>query len=329
MGYLRGLAVAGLALLVGHGPARADEPMDGTFRAGRACEALVSIRKDTNPGQVITGPGLSYRLLARNQKKPTHYRIEVPDAEPSERWVKAECGKVIPPAPGEAPAPAAKPKPIDLSYVLALSWQPAFCETNQKRPECRWQTGQRHDASYLSLHGLWPQPSTKAYCDLPAAVRGAGEGGRWKDIPDIALSLATRAELETVMPGTKSLLERHEWTKHGSCYPADAETYFKDSIRLLKEVNASPVADLLLRSVGRRVTAADIRSAFDQGFGTGAGNRVRVICKDDGGRRLIAELTIGLKGDIPAGTGLSDLMQAASPIDPGCPAGILDPVGPQ
>ena len=153
MGYLRGLAVAGLALLVGHGPARADEPMDGTFRAGRACEALVSIRKDTNPGQVITGPGLSYRLLARNQKKPTHYRIEVPDAVPSERWVKAECGKVIPPAPSEAPAPAAKPKPIDLSYVLALSWQPAFCETNQKRPECRWQTGQRHDASYLSLHG--------------------------------------------------------------------------------------------------------------------------------------------------------------------------------
>ena len=46
MGYLRGLAVAGLALLVGHGPARADEPMDGTFRAGRACEALVSIRKE-------------------------------------------------------------------------------------------------------------------------------------------------------------------------------------------------------------------------------------------------------------------------------------------
>ena len=45
---------------------------------------------------------------------------------------------------------------------------------------------------------------------------------------------ATRAELETVMPGTKSLLERHEWTKHGSCYPADAETYFKDSIRSME-----------------------------------------------------------------------------------------------
>jgi ribonuclease T2 len=324
-----GLLLAGLALLAVPGPAWADEPMDGSFRAGRSCEALVSIRKETNPGNVITGPGISYPLLARNQQKPTHYRIEVPDAVPPERLVKAECGKVIPPAPSVAPPPAAKPKPVNLSYVLALSWQPAFCEMNQKKPECRWQTGQRYDASYLSLHGLWPQPSTKAYCDLPAAVRAAGEGGRWKDIPDVALSLSTRADLETVMPGTKSLLERHEWTKHGSCYPADAETYFKDSIRLLKEVNASPVADLLLRSIGRRVSAADIRSAFDQGFGTGAGNRVRVVCRDDGPRRLIAELTIGLMGDIPAGTGLSDLMQAASPIDPGCPAGILDPVGPQ
>lgn len=324
------LAAAGIVLVALQGPSRADEPMQGSFRAGRACDALVSIRKDTNPGRVITGPGISYRLLARNQKKPTHYRIEVPGAVPPERWVGAECGKVIPPAVAEAPPPAAAPPPRqDQSYVLALSWQPAFCETNQKKPECRWQTGRRHDASYLSLHGLWPQPSTKAYCNQPDAVRAASEGGRWKDIPDIDLRLSTRAELETMMPGTMSLLERHEWAKHGSCYPADADAYFADSLRLLKAVNASPVADLLMRSVGRRVTTADIRAAFDQGFGKGAGDRVRVACKDDGSRRLIAELTVGLKGDIPGGATLPDLMMASGPVEPGCPAGILDPVGPQ
>ena len=323
------LAAAGLVLVAVQGTSRADEPMQGSFRAGRACDALVSIRKDTNPGRVITGPGISYRLLARNQKKPTHYRIEVPGAEPPERWVKAECGKVIPHAVAEAPPPAAPPPRQAQSYVLALSWQPAFCETNQKKPECRWQTGRRHDASYLSLHGLWPQPSTTAYCNLPAEVRAASEGGRWKDIPDIDLRLSTRAELETMMPGTMSFLERHEWAKHGSCYPADAEAYFADSLRLLKAVNASPVADLLMRSVGRRVTTADIRAAFDQGFGKGAGDRVRVACKDDGSRRLIAELTIGLKGDIPGGDSLPDLMMASGPVDPGCPAGFLDPVGPQ
>lgn len=331
MRLLPRLAVAGFALLAAQGAVHADEPMDGVFRASRSCDALVSIRKDTNPGRIITGPGLSYRLLARNQKKATHYRIEVPGAEPSERWVRAECGKVVPVAPAEAPAPApaGKPKQAQLSYVLALSWQPAFCETNQKKPECRWQNGKRQDANYLSLHGLWPQPSTNAYCDLPAPVRAASEGGRWKDIPPVDLSLSTRVDLETMMPGTKSLLERHEWAKHGSCYPADAEAYFADSIRLLKEVNGSPVADLLMRNVGRRVTTADIRAAFDQAFGPGAGNRVRVACKDDGGRRLIAELTLGLKGDIPSGSRLSDLLLAAAPVEPGCPAGVLDPVGPQ
>jgi len=324
-------ALAGLALLAGGASAYADEPMDGTFRASRSCDALVSIRKDTNPGMVITGPGLSYKLLARNASKAKYYRIEVPGAVPPERWVRAECGTVKPPAAAEqpAPAPAAKPKPVNLSYVLALSWQPAFCEANQRKPECRWQTGNRYDASYLSLHGLWPQPSTRAYCDLPAAVRAAGEGGRWKDIPPVELSFSTRTDLDTMMPGAKSLLERHEWAKHGSCYPADAEAYFADSLRLLKEVNASPVADLLMQNIGRKVTAADIRAAFDQAFGAGAGNRVRVACRDDGDRRLIAELTIGLKGDIPGGSTLSDLIQAAGPIDPGCPAGFVDPVGPQ
>ena len=83
-----------MALLAGLAAARADQPMNGTFLASRSCEALLSIRKDTNPGHVITGPGISYRLLARNQKKATHYRIEIPDADPPERWVPVECGRV-------------------------------------------------------------------------------------------------------------------------------------------------------------------------------------------------------------------------------------------
>ena len=156
-------AAAGLALLLA-APVRADEPMEGTFLAGRSCEALLSIRKETNPGRVITGPGKTYRLLARNQKKATHYRIDIPEAEPPERWVAADCGKVQPAAAGEGAAPAAeKPKPVDRNYVLALSWQPAFCEANPGKRECRWQTGSRYDASYLSLHGLWPQPASLQY----------------------------------------------------------------------------------------------------------------------------------------------------------------------
>ena len=333
---IRRFVVTGLALLAGLTLAHADEPMEGSFLASRSCPALVSIRKDTNPGMVITGPGISYKLLARNRKDATHYRIEVPNAEPPERWVEATCGKAIPAAVA-APAPSApastRPKPSDLAYVLALSWQPAFCETNLRKPECRWQTGNAPDASYLSLHGLWPQPSTRAYCNVDPALRQVAEGGRWKDIPALDLSLSTQADLETMMPGSKSQLERHEWLKHGTCYPgANADAYFKDSFRLLKAINSSPVADLFMNSIGRQVSTADIRAAFDQAFGAGAGNRVlrvRVSCKDDGNRRLIAELTVGLRGDIPGGTPITDLIMASPPTDAGCPGGIVDPVGPQ
>lgn len=323
------LVAAGLALLSLQAQARAEEPLEGTFRAARSCEALLSIRKDTNPGHVITGPGKTYRLIARNQKRASHYRIEVPDAEPPERWVKADCGAItLAPAGGDTQA-AQKPKSGSRSYVLALSWQPAFCETNQRKPECRWQTGNRYDANYLSLHGLWPQPASRIYCNVPPAVRAAGESGRWKDLPPVDLSLSTQVDLEQLMPGSQSMLERHEWTKHGSCYPADADTYFRDSFRLMREINASPVADIFLRRVGRPVTAADIRAAFDQAFGEGAGNRVRVTCRDDGSRRLIAEVSISLVGDIPSGSSLSELILAADPTDPGCPAGLVDPVGTQ
>lgn len=332
----RFVLLTGLVLAAGLAAARADEPMEGTFLASRSCPALVSIRKDTNPGMAVTGPGLSYKLLARNRKKPTHYRIEIPDADPPERWVEARCGKPVPAAAAAAPAgnkPAAtsaRPRASDLAYVLALSWQPAFCETNMRKPECRWQTGSGPDANTFSLHGLWPQPSTRAYCNVDGAARQASVSGRWKDIPEPELSLSTRAGLEAVMPGARSQLDRHEWLKHGTCYAApDAETYFRDSVRLVNAINASPVSNLMMKKIGRSVSTEEIRAAFDAGFGPGAGERVRVSCKDDGNRRLIAEITVGLRGDIPAGTPVGDLIMASPPTDPGCPGGVVDPVGPQ
>jgi len=75
------------------------------------------------------------------------------------------------------------------------------------------------------------------------------------------------------------------------------------------------------------VSVAEIRARFDQAFGPGAGERVRVACRDDGGRRLIAELTIGLRGYISSGIPVADLIRASSPTDPGCPGGVVDAVG--
>lgn len=225
---------------------------------------------------------------------------------------------------------AAVPAQAAPFYVLAISWQPAFCETSPRKRECRSQTADRADAGQFSLHGLWPQPASRQYCNVTPAVREASKAGQWRDIPVLELSMRTREKLERLMPGSQSYLDRYEWAKHGSCYPAaDPEIYFRDSLRLLQAINDSGLAELMRDNIGRRLSASEIRAKFDEAFGEGAGERVRVACRDDGNRRLITELTIGLRGDIPGGASLSELMLAAPPTRRGCPDGIVDPVGQQ
>ncbi|MBI2720040.1 MAG: ribonuclease [Rhizobiales bacterium] len=213
-------------------------------------------------------------------------------------------------------------------YVLALSWEPAFCEGFPDKPECRAETPGGFDATHLSLHGLWPQPRSRELCGVDATLKAADDAHRWQDLPEPELTPATRAALDRVMPGTRSLLERHEWIKHGTCYPGrNADTYFKDAVRLIDAVNVSPVQAFLAANVGKSVTTADLRASFDAAFGAGAGERLRIACKDDGNRRLIAEMTLGLRGDISAGTSVAALVAAAPPTSAGCPGGIVDPVG--
>jgi ribonuclease T2 len=212
-------------------------------------------------------------------------------------------------------------------HVLAFSWQPAFCETQERKPECVSQTGDRFDATNFSLHGLWPQPRRREYCGLDDAVIALDKQD-WNALPPVEISDATRAELEKVMPGVQSALDRHEWVKHGTCYKGGgAQAYYDHSLALMRAINASPVRELFAANVGKRLRNADIRAAFDKAFGEGAGERVRVACAEDGERRIIVEITIGLSGEIGDAPDLARLMAAAPPTGKGCPAGIVDPVG--
>lgn len=317
---------AAIVLACGHLAALAEMPAKGEFIATSACPALQSIRKETNPGEVMTEPGSRYAIIAQNRKKATHYRIDVPDADPPERWVEARCGKIeTADAPKKKTSPARSSGP---SFVLAISWQPAFCEGNSRKPECRSQSGSRFDATHFALHGLWPQPGTNIYCGVSEADRRAATDGRWRDLPRLNLSLATARALAEVMPGSQSFLDRYEYVKHGTCHPArEPEAYYRDSLRLIGAINGSPVRDLFAANIGRAVSVAEIRTRFDEAFGPGAGERVRMSCRDDGSRRLIAELTIGLRGDVSGGTPVSELILASSPTDEGCPQGIVDPAG--
>jgi ribonuclease T2 len=311
--------------------ASAQVKLEGSFIASKSCPALQSIKKGTNPGDVAIAAGTSYRLLGKNKEQASHYWIEVPDAKPLQRWVAVDCGSAngavvsTPSQTRPAANPANDSKPF---YVLAMSWEPAFCEGLPDKTECKRQTATSFEASHFSLHGLWPQPRRKVFCNVDKVLASADDAHQWEALPEPKLSAATKAALNQVMPGTQSMLERHEWTKHGSCYPgADAETYFKDAVRLMSAVNTSSVQGFVAANVGKTIQSADLRAKFDEAFGKGAGDRVRVACKPDGNRQLITEITLGLKGDISAGTPITDLIAASSPTDAGCPAGVIDAVG--
>ncbi len=347
------------ALLLVAPPVFAQVPMTGRFVAEARCPGLQSIRKQTNPGDVATEPGVAYVLIGRNSEAATHYYVVIPDAEPPRRWVAVGCGRVE--TEGRASAAVredpssggASERGIDAlakalgrasgvartddrgtppsgdqrsgsgAYVLAANWHAAFCETRPRARDCR---DGGEDGGFV-LHGLWPQPRGNEYCDVAASTVASDKAGNWAALPAPELGRATRWALDSVMPGTEADLDRHQWIKHGSCYGTDAEEYFTDAVALLGKLNASPVGRLFATNVGTHLDAPAIRASFDSAFGKGAGQRVLIDCARDGDRRIIVELRISLAGTVAPDSDFGDLIGAAEPARGGCRGGIVDAAG--
>ena len=322
--------------------ALAFEPMEGCLLATQPCAASVSIREG-RAGNPQLKVGQSYRLVGANKAgDPSHYQVKIEGASPAARWVGLACGRLDPgcnggpasatnvPAPGAAPAsmPAPAPAPkvgnvrVSDDNLLALSWHPAFCELRPNRGECRG-----NEATALVLHGLWPQPRDNHYCDVSHSIEEADRNGRWSDLPAPKLTEATRRDLETVMPGTASNLDRHEYWKHGTCYGGDAERYFADSIALVDQLNESAVGALFAGHIGDTLTLSQVRASFDDAFGKGAGRRVSLQCDDVNGRTLLMGIDINLAGEPGPGVTLADLIATAPSRRSYCQAGEIDPSG--
>ncbi|WP_083222389.1 MULTISPECIES: ribonuclease [unclassified Ensifer] len=210
-------------------------------------------------------------------------------------------------------------------YVLAVSWQPGFCETRPQRKECASQTAERFDATNLSLHGLWPL--RKSYCGVAADMRSQDRKGDWLDLPKLAMADDTAARLLIAMPGVQSGLDRHQWLRSGTCQAAAVDDYFAAQLRMLDELNRSAVGALFRARIGSELDEKAIKQAFDQSFGTGAGDRVRMRCQTVAGRSVITGLTIGLTGDVSGKSSLAPLIQAAGPTEFKCAKGIADAAG--
>ncbi len=294
---------------------------DNQFVAGEACEALQSIRSETNPGNIRLTPQKTYPAIGKNKDNPSHYLLRIEGAESSNRWVSVECGQLV---------NAAAPPRGKQDYLLALSWQPSFCETKPNKPECKTQTVQRFDAKNLVLHGLWPQPKDNVYCNVSNALERLDKDNRWSELPPINLSEKTRKALAVKMPGFASNLHLHEWYKHGTCYSKSPEEYFTESIALLDKVNNSSVQNLFARNIGKFLSSKEIRNQFDKAFNDGAGSKVQVQCKqdiDEDRNNMVVELQINLKGNIESNTPIATLLQAGKTVSAGCNVGEIDPAG--
>ncbi len=311
----------------------AQVPMKGWFIAEQPCEAYQSIKKGTNPGHVWLVPKKKYELIAKNKVAATYYRIKVTDATPRERWVNASCGVIF---AGDSQVKEAQPQaatPVKTKgfktnipqpeYLLAISWQPAFCQTHQSKAECRTQDKGRYDADHFTLHGLWPQPRSNIYCTTNKKNKNLDELKQYDQLPEPDLSGTTYKQLSRVMPGVQSFLHRHEWIKHGTCYDADPETYFQESMMLMGQINRSAVRDYFYANIGNSVSVSDIRDKFDRAFGPGAGKKVNVKCRSG----MITELWINLKGEITPQSDVALLLKAADTATSKCRSGVIDPVG--
>ena len=288
-------------------------------------------------------PGSRYVVRTVNrQKNPSHYQVEFPVSLTSDsdrpkttlRWVRVDCGTVdgnpipnnpiLSSEPTSASALSNANTVVSAStrgeskaghFLLAISWQPAFCETHRLKPECRTQAPERYDSTHFSLHGLWPQPIENAYCGVNMVTKSLDRKKKWHLLPRPKLSKSLRNRLRQSMPGTASSLERHEWIKHGTCYSDGPEEYFSESLKLLEQVNSSALRDKLTANIGTTIDRNTVIGLFENSFGSGTGKFMGLRC-DRGGR--LTEIWINLYGKIEDSTRLAELLQNARPGRSNC-----------
>lgn len=218
-----------------------------------------------------------------------------------------------PSSEANTPVPAWRGADGDFDYyVLALSWQPAFCETKPGKEECATQTADRFDAQNFALHGLWPNvlndPNHRfGYCDLSSDVVAQDKAGQWCGMPPLDLSSATALDLSTYMPGTASCLQNHEWYKHGVCTGMSPEDYFALADHLVSLFAQTSFNHYIAEHVGQTVSRSEVLARFEQEFGAGAANYLTLRCRSVDGTSLLTEIQLVLQKDLSSPYDFRDL----------------------
>ena len=312
-------------------PSWADKA-NGIFSAQQSCPAYVSKNKLTNPDHAELKVGENYQTIEVNRPdRPSWYRIVVPSAHPKERWVSADCGQ-FQAEQGAGTGTGAGSKACNTagradSYVLALSWQPAFCETKPQKSECQITDPTSYQARHFTLHGLWPN---QQQCNKEYAFCGeiTGQKKNFCDYPAIKLDSDSQAALAEVMPSVTagSCLERHEWHKHGTCQATwSMEEYFDLSVDLTRQFNEAGMAYFMNRKIGQQVRTEDFLNRIATVLGPAARERVKLNCEQG----MLVEVQINLVADLAPGKDLEQLIaQAPKQTASSCKETFfVDPIG--
>ena len=216
------------------------------------------------------------------------------------------------------------------SYVFSLEWTPAFCEGKSGLPECRALPGS-FAATHLALHGMWPDRNDDAahkygYCGVDAQTQALDRGPTWCRMPDVGISAPVMSRLSTVMSGTQSCLQNHEWYKHGSCSGLTPDDYFTRASALVDAVAASSFGRFLTANAGKTVSAADLLAAFESDFGAGTRARVSLSCTSAPGGQALLDVRVRLANPLRPASELAAML-LPQPSAGNCPPSFLiDPV---
>ncbi len=108
------------------------------------------------------------------------------------------------------------------SFVLALSWSPAYCDGKTSGHQC----GSANEGNFgLIVHGLWGQ-SDSAGRDYKKHPRNCSN--------PVAIKAETLKEHLCMMPGVP--LIQKEWEKHGTCDFDTPEAYLNKTKELFSEL---------------------------------------------------------------------------------------------
>jgi ribonuclease T2 len=286
---------------------------DNFYVATKSCEATNNLKSTKNSGNISVISSQRYKML---DTKPHSIYVQVPNANPSGRWVKKECFKEIISQPLTVNNSHAK---LAKQSLLALSWHNGFCGTHRNKTECKKSLFGNKEYGFV-LHGLWPQPKNLAYCGVNKKIVGMDKNRQWSKMPNIGLSEKSIQDLAVIMPAIASGLQNHEWYKHGTCSGMNSTEYFAKASTYTTQFNNSKVAKYINDNRGKIIILKDIKSLMSGSFGVNSAEKIDMVC-DNG---ILTEIRLNLGG---SDSSLAKALASGSNTKSSCQRAIVDEDG--